>query len=208
MKKTYYIDGGKKTYKVRKFNMDKEMKRGFAYIKGDYALPFRGDWIDADEDKPKIGIYLDPKAKGGYRVVKYLGKKKMERFHVDKIYEITDNFVSGIIEKEGLKNAEDLDILLGETTEIFAPVIDESDNALQKLIKRSLALKKISLKVYSGRFDDAGQVSNYKRALLHHGKMSLEKFIKWCNVLDLEFEIYVRDSENSIHPMGQVLKGN
>ena len=36
--------------------------------------------------------------------------------------------------------------------------------------------------------------------------MSLEKFIKWCDVLDLNFEIILYDDKNAIHPMNDEIK--
>jgi pyruvate-formate lyase len=74
------------------------------------------------------------------------------------------------------------------------------------IIKRALALKFIDIKNYAGRFKDAGDMSNHKRALLHHGKMSLEKFMKWLNVLDLEYEIVIRDKHGAPNPMNEELR--
>ena len=44
-------------------------------------------------------------------------------------------------------------------------------------------------------------MSNFKKSLLSHPKMSFEKFTKWCYILDLKFEFIVTNSEDAVKPL-------
>ena len=153
-----------------------------------------------DKKKKKVGVYKDED--DSYRFIKPISRKKAEKYSIEKIYSIEKDTIKKIKEKEGLI-ARDLDIVLAESDEVFKPPICDSDNVLQRLIKKALDKKEIDIKNYVSRFDNPGDMSNFKRALLHHGKMSVEKFIKWCYVLDLEFTVTIRDKEGAISPMNE-----
>lgn len=196
-----YIDIKKEIYKVKKFNPDKKCKKGFAYIKGKYVYPFMGE---PNDEKNKVGVYYTEE--NGYKFIRPLNKKKADKYHIQNIYEINTDSINTIIKHEGVSDL-DLDVILGETNDVFTPKISDQDNAMQRLIKEALELKQVDIKNYLGRFRDAGDLSNYKRALLHHGKMSLEKFIKWCNVLDLDYKITISDKKGAPNPMGQDIEG-
>lgn len=192
-----YIDIGNDIYKIKRFSKKKKCKSGYAYIKGDYVYPFRGE---LKKKSHKVGIYI--KNDGSYKIIKGLTKPKLEKYHISRMYKITEGSVNKILDDEGVIS-KDIDVIMGESNDIFAPIISEDDNALQKIIKMALALKKIDIKNYAGRFRDAGDLSNHKRALLHHGKMSLEKFIKWCTVLDLDYKVFVTDKPGCLNPMNE-----
>lgn len=190
-----YVDIDGCIYGVKKFNKDKQFKKGFAYIKGRYVLPFRGP-LEKKSRKP--GIYMCDE---GLIVLRPISKKKIKKYSIDKIYTIGDvNRINSLIIKEGVRS-EDLGNILGESDEIFAPPILDQDNTLQILIKRALGKKEIDINNYAGRFTSTSDLNNHKRSLFHHGKMSYEKFIKWCEALDLEYEIIVKDAPYSLHPM-------
>jgi hypothetical protein len=194
-----YVDIGNNIYKVKKYNKDKKCKLGYAYIKGQCVYPYRGEY---KKGKNKVGIYSDGKE---FKIIKAVGRKKLSKYHISNIYKLDMDNIQNMIEIEGIIT-KDLDIIMGETNEVFCPIISDDDNALQRIIKRALALKLIDIKNYAGRFKDAGDMSNHKRALLHHGKMSLEKFMKWLNVLDLEYEIVIRDKHGAPNPMNEELR--
>lgn len=193
-----YIDIKDEIYRVEKFDDEKKLKKGFAYIRGNLVYPYMGK-LD-DKKKKKVGVYKDED--DSYRFIKPISRKKAEKYSIEKIYSIEKDTIKKIKEKEGLI-ARDLDIMLAESDEVFKPPICDSDNVLQRLIKKALDKKEIDIKNYVSRFDNPGDMSNFKRALLHHGKMSVEKFIKWCYVLDLEFTVTIRDKEGAISPMNE-----
>lgn len=197
-----YIDIGNDIYKIRRFNKKKKCKPGYAYIKGDFVYPFRGNYNK--RKSYKIGIY--ERSNGKYKVIKTLTKNKFEKYHISNMYKIDLDSVNRILDSEGVIS-KDMDVIMGETNDVFAPIISDNDNALQKIIKEALIRKQIDIKNYAGRFRDAGDLSNHKRALLHHGKMSFEKFIKWCNVLDLDYRVIISDKRKAINPMKEEVCG-
>lgn len=194
-----YIDIDNEIYKCALFKKNKKCKKGHAYIKGNFIYPFRGEY---EEDKKlKAGVY--ELSNGKYKIIKALNKAY--KYKLELAYDPSDDFISKLIDDEGIIE-QDLDVIMGETLDVFCPIISADDNALQRIIKRALEKKQIDLKNYECRFSNKGDASNYKSSLLHHGKMSLEKFIKWCKVLDLKFKIIVEDrNEHVPNPMQDVL---
>lgn len=194
-----YVDIKDEIYRVEKFDEEKKLKKGFAYSKGKLVYPYMGKYNHHKNNK--IGVYKDEE-EDRYRFVKPISKKKAKKYSIDKIYSIEKDTIKKIKEKEGLIT-RDLDIMLAESDDVFKPQICDSDNVLQRLIKKALDKKEIDIKNYVARFDNPGDMSNFKRALLHHGKMSVEKFIKWCYVLDLEFTVTIRDKQGAASPMDE-----
>ena len=192
---TLYIDIKDDIYRVEKYEEGMELKKGFAYIKGKLVYPYMGKY----KGKKKAGVYIDD---GEYIFVRPLTKKKINKYKKENVYRIEKDTIKKIKELEGMLT-KDLDLILAESDEVFAPNILDSDNVLQILVKKALAKKQVDIKNYVSRFDNAGDMSNFKRALLHHGKMSVEKFIKWCYVLDLEFTVTIRDKDGAVSPMGE-----
>lgn len=196
MSKEKYIDINEVVYKVNKLTDDVKLKKGIAYIKGNLVYPYRGKY--QKDKKHKVGIYKTED--DSIKIIKPLGKNKRLKYHVSNIYTIDINTINDIIDKEGVVET-DIDIIMGETDTVFAPLIMEEDNPLQILIKKALQDKQIDLKHYKNRFTDSSKMSNCKSALFNHGKMSFEKFLTWADVLDLEIEINVSDKKNCPNPM-------
>lgn len=194
-KEKKYIDIDGYIYALKKFNKEKELKLGYAYkINKKIVLPYFDDEIS---NKP--GIY---KIDGEIVIKKPMSKKKAKKYSIDNTYTTNLSNITKILNNEGVRKDNSFDIL-GETEEEFTPNISDEDNALQQLIKKSLKEKKIDLKNYESRFDSPSDLNNNKRSLLHHGKMSYEKFTKWCDVLDLNFKIIVFDKDIDVpNPVG------
>ena len=203
--KNRFIDINGIAYGVKDINeKNVKFKRGFAYITNfkvgnqRLVLPYFGK---TKMKRKHCGIYVEKN--NDISIIRPLTKKKAKTYYEDRIYELTLSSIDKIIKTEGVKSAKDMDIILSDTDEIFSPPILDTDNGLQKLIKEALQIKKIGLKNYISRFDSSSDLNNSKRALMCHGKMSFEKFIKWCEILDLSFTVTVEDSEFSIQPMGK-----
>ena len=202
-----YIDIDNVIYRVEKMSKENEFKKGYAYItKFKYKdkkiiLPFFGNTL---EKRNKPGIYINGIGENSELIIRRpLKSKDIKEYLEDNIYSLTPSTIENIIKTEGIKSAKDMEIMLADSDDIFAPNINDDDNGLQELIKRVLKIKNINLKNYSSRFDSPSDLNNTKRALLCHGKMSFEKFIKWCTVLDLSFDIIIKDTKLSIQPMGK-----
>ena len=196
--KQRYIDINETILKVLDYNEDDfSPKKGEAYIKGKFVFPYRGKYKENDKKK-KVGVYLN---KDGYPIfIKPFNKNKRNTYSVSNIYKIELNSIKSIIEYEGVLDP-DVNVIMGETDDVFAPLITEDDNALQILIKEALRDKQIDLKHYKNRFVDGSKMSNCKGAMFKHGKMSLEKFLIWADVLDLEVTISIKDKKGCMNPM-------
>lgn len=200
MKERKYFNVGNMRYRVKNFNPEKKLKQGYAYVKDNLVLPFRGKIKKSELGKIKleIGIYkvVDKETKEEfYKVVKPLYRKE---YDIKNIYVIDKDYISDIIEEEGIH--VDKDIILMDSGDIFAPPILETDNILQRIIKTALKEKKIDLKAYANRFESATDMNNFRRAIMKHG-MSVDKFEKWCNILDIEYTIYFKDKPGCLNPM-------
>lgn len=196
-----YIDIDDEVYRVKDYDKDKQLKFGYAYQKKNYVYPYMGEFND--ESYRVAGFYT--KEDGSHKLIKPLSEKKAKKYSKDRIYKPDKKAIYEILQNEGV-NDTDWDIILSESEDVFAPNISEEDNSLQRLIKRALQLKQIDIKNYQGRFRDPGDASNYKRSLIHHPKMSMEKFLKWCEVLDLEYDIILKDKKNAPNAMGEHIK--
>lgn len=195
MSKTKYIDIDDTIYTVSKLKDDIKLKKGTAYIKGKMVYPYRGKYHDG---KKKVGIYKNDNDE--IIIIKPFGKNKRNMYNVSNVYSIDIDTINDIISDEGIIES-DIDVIMGETDTVFAPLIMEGDNPLQILIKKALQDKQIDLKHYKNRFTDSSKMSNCKSALFNHGKMSFEKFLTWGDVLDLEINISIKDRKNCPNPM-------
>lgn len=198
MKEKKYIDIDGNIYAIKKFKKNGKLKVGYAYqINEKIVLPFFDDVYDGKTP----GIYLDEFGKP--IIKKPLTKKKSKKYSIDNVYTNDLNNLAKILNNEGIrKNDNDL---LCETDDMFIPNISDDDNVLQQLIKKALNKKKSGLKVYENRFESPSDLNNTKRSLLKHGKMSYEKFIKLCNILDLNFTIQIFDLDGAIFPMNDTI---
>lgn len=183
-------------FKVKKYDDEKNLKEGNAYIKGKIVYPFRGKLRDMDS-KNKVGVYIDES--GEHVFIKPISNKGI--YKASNIYEIDEDYKKSIISDDGLNNVFD-ETLTAEMGELFTPEIDDSDNRLQRMVKQVIKHKKIDLKNYENRFKSPTDLNNCKRSLLKHGTMSMDKCEKWCDILDVQFEIIFKDKEGCPNPMG------
>lgn len=183
-------------YSVKKFKEEKKLKKGIAYIVKDLVLPYYGYPVN----KKEAGIYMNDNEE--YVIIRPITKLQCMKYSVNKIYEVDDSkkFVEEMLKKTGVK-AEKMDVILSESDSVFAPVITPEDNILARIIKKALIEKQIDLKDYMPRFENQTDMSNFKKSLLSHPKMSFEKFTKWCYILDLKFEFIVTNSEDAVKPL-------
>lgn len=193
-----YIDINNEIYPVISFKKGKKegFKAGVAYRKSGMVYPYRGKYSKGLSTK--VGVYhqdddiviIFPSSKK--QLLKYSAKNIYKLDSIDDILEIIDGITP-----------PNIDVIMGETDTVFAPVVGDKDNFLQALIKYALQFKKIDLKHYKSRFADPADLSNHRKGILKHGKMSAEKMIKWATVLDLDYEITIKDKPNCPNPMGK-----
>ena len=183
------IQIGTKEYQVKYFEKGKKCKKGFAYVKDGIAYPYRGK--PSEDKKLKPGIYLEPD--GSYKFVKY--KKGKEVFHKEEISKSTIglDILDKIKRDKQIILSKDNHDESSSSSETFAPALnDMSDNILVKIIKSELAENQKSFKDHlAPKFKDMQEANNSKRGLQKHNKMSIERFLKWAEVLGFKIEINV-----------------
>lgn len=201
MAKKYFDEGGIR-FKVKKFKDNKKLKLGYAYIvKDKFIIPYRAECETLNDCYENgVGIYKCLE-NDQLVIVRPFGKKKQKKYSVDKAYEIDTDYIQKIIITEDISSGLDDNVLELDGGDIFNPPINENDNAFQKIIKKILDAKQIDLKAYGNRFESATAMGNYKRALLNHG-MNTDRFIEWCNILDADYEVIIKDKPDCANPMG------
>lgn len=160
------------------------LKKNFAYIKDDRVYIYSGKNKDKDPLEPghfyKIKgelVYIDP------------SPDTAENYSVDRIVEYNNRAVIDAVNgsEDAFKSIDRA--LLEQSDEYFAPTIISSDDILKRLIKRCLAEKKLSLKVFRARFKNDYDITNMKSALLKPSPMSIRYFNKWAEILDMNVTI-------------------
>lgn len=189
-------------YKVQEYRPDIKLKHGFAYVKNNFIYPYMGEYISKFSREPGI-YYVGKKKDKIHHFIKPFFLRKGSGYLMQDIKPTNIKNILDIIEHEGLIDI-DSDIILSEKGKLFAPRISDDDNFLSKVIKTAIVKKKIDLNDYKNRFKSEYELNNYRRALLQNGNMSVDKFLKWCDVLDISFEIKYFDRDNSIQPMNFV----
>ena len=89
--KIKYIDIDNEIYKCKVYKKNKKCKKGFAYIKGNFVYPFRGE---LREGKLKAGIYED--SDGNNVLVRAMNKAY--KYKMDLVYDPDDDLIKQIIE--------------------------------------------------------------------------------------------------------------
>jgi hypothetical protein len=160
------------------------LKKDFAYIKDDKVYIYGGKNKD----------------KGPLEPGKFY-KMKGEMVYIDPPPEIEDNYSTARIVEynnravidavngtdESFKSIDRA--LLEQSDEFFAPSIISTDDVLKRIIKRCLAEKRLSLKVFRAKFKNDYDITNMKSALLKPSPMSIRYFNKWAEILDMNVTI-------------------
>ena len=170
-----------------------DLLEGNAYKVGKYVLPYRG--MRPFSKKLKVGIWKINDDKFKY-VMPFTDKQK-EKYSKRHIYENSIDNILSLIENQSIRDSDDLLILMSDCDDVFKPTIRDSDNFLQILVKEMIIHKNISLDAYKPRFINPGDMNNHKKGLLHHGKMSVEKAIKWAGVMDFDIHVELRDKQGT-----------
>lgn len=91
-------------------------------------------------------------------------------------------------------------------SDVFIPVIRGEDDFLKKIIKMVIIEKGINIKRLEASFDKIYQLANMKIALQNNTAMSVKYFVKWAELLGIDFELSVTDNgEDLKDPLNQKL---
>lgn len=91
--------------------------------------------------------------------------------------------------------------VLTQSDTIFTPTIDDNDDPAMKAFKSAIIYKHTDLNNYSHRIGE--NFLNDKR-ILRTNSITLKKLISWCQSLDIEAELTLRDAPGAIaNPMNK-----
>ena len=126
-------------------------------------------------------------------------KNNTEETKILKLYADKEGVVTaGEIEKD-----PDIEII-NNNSEIFTPTIRPEDDFLKYIVKKAILDKKINLKNYRERFSNDYALNNMKSGLSKSTKMTVPNFIKWCEILGLDWEMTIKDNgDDTINPLSE-----
>ena len=181
------LNYGDDIYKVLSYYEGRKLKKGYAYIKGDYVYPYMGKYKKDEDNLP--GIY---KKDGEYI---FIETDDMEEYSVDNIIELDSGTIIEQIKsnKDNFIQAEDIEFI-NNNAEVYQPTIKETDDFLKYLVKRIILDKKINLRNYKHKFPNEYSLNNMKSGLNKGTKMTVPNFNLWCEILGVKFEIRVYDA--------------
>lgn len=222
------IDAGDMRYLLRDHDYPEMLVYGEARIceSGDYARPYI-DTVETGiyenstafdtrmQNMPEPGIYVvhDSRVAEPYEyIVDVVEGVNM----ADMLFKIVDwepvididheiDYIVNGIKEQDLDGALQAPHISSCGTHIFVPTMYHDDNILNKGLKAAVALKKINIDTYRNKFENTSDFNNNKRHLTDakYPSLSIGKFEKMAMIFDLEFDLTIRDSENSKHPMGR-----
>ena len=82
---------------------------------------------------------------------------------------------------------------MNSSTATFAPVINEDDDGLKKLVKKLIAAKGRNINTLKAQTTEKYTLPNIKAALMGPTKMSIKNFNTWMELLGAGYEVRVYD---------------
>lgn len=182
--------------KIALFNKnDESFSKGFAYIDGDYFYLYRGEM----KYETKIpGIY-----KRGNEVVLVPVTTDEDKNIYNVESHIADLNVENIVNI--LKNNEDIYISLPDSSKMFIPPVQNTDDILKRAIKIALSEKGIDIDQYKSRFVDKNALFNFKQVVKGDTKLSMLLFERGTDALGLKYTIILEELDPELS-IGNILK--
>lgn len=176
-------------YNVDVYIPGSKLEKGIAYVAGDYVYIYRGKYKKDKSLQP--GIYKD----GDEYIFFEPNDNEKEKYSVDNINELSRESIFDIIEanKDEFIQPEDVEVI-NNNSDIFTPTIKETDDFLKYIVKKTIIDKRINLRNYKSRFSNEYALNNMKSGLNKSTKMTVPNFIKWMEVLGVDWELRVFDN--------------
>ena len=185
------------------------LKKGIWYVIGNYVYECIGK-INSLSDV-REGVICE--FNGSMSIEDYITPELQRRFSSDNVItkEDYDNEMSctndydEILEEyiNSYESGENLMITMANNTtssgEIFMPELRPDDDPFEKVIKSMLRYLKIVLNDYKQNVEKAHILDNLRSALSGATKnMSVTKFLLWCKVLGLDWEIRLSNADDNV----------
>ena len=189
-----YITDGSRTYIDGKAYINSEQGIVCVYLK--------------NPDKLKYGPLVPYFWKDEENKITYseLSPNTFKYFSLDNIADLSMESIDENTKEGETLYDEEIIMSINTSTSVFKPPINEDDDFLKKIVKQAILDKDIDVKVLENKLHKKNGLNNLKSALLGKTKMSTINFIVWCELLGIEFEIYVTDSGiDKMHPLPKTL---
>lgn len=201
------IEGDENIYSVIPYYKGITLEKNTGYLKDGFVYIYRGDI--SRQKKFKNGVFTDKKG----NVFFALNDIEKSKYSFDNI---KDDSIQSII-----KQAEKIDPKLKrkimrditQSSDIYLPELDPNDDFLKHLVKLILHEKKIDIKQFKHKFTKSHGITNIKAALEtktspdgKKGSMTIANLQKWLELLDMDIEVTIKDSEESELPCGKKFK--
>lgn len=201
------VEGDDNIYSVKPYYKGVELELNTGYLKDGIVYIYRGDI--AKQKKFRNGMFSNKK-----------GQVIFSMPDVDKPKYVFENIKDDSIQSI-VKQAEKIDPKLrrqilrqiNASSDVYIPELDSNDDFLKHLIKLVLHEKKIDIKQFKHKFPKSHGITNIKAALEtkstadgKKGSMTIANFEKWLEILDMEIEIKIKDSDESELPCGKEFK--
>lgn len=118
-----------------------------------------------------------------------------EMFHTNKLVRYNADEINNSTKSTDILYDEKVMNTMSMSSTVFKPEIKENDDFLTKMIKQLILDKNIDLKTLVPLVEKPHDISNMKSALSGSTKMSVPNFIKWCELLNVEWELYITNGE-------------
>ena len=187
-------------YTVEIYTQNTKLKKDKAYIKDDFVYLYRGKIKDkGDISGPGIYklnkeiIFIEPEG------------KDRKLYDIDNVNELSPSSIFDKVSEDVSKFVQPSDIeIINNNSEIFTPTIRPEDDFLKYIVKKAILDKKINLKNYKDRFTNEYALNNMKSGLSKSTKMTVPNFIKWCEILGLDWEMVIKDNgDDTINPLSE-----
>lgn len=185
-KVTRVVNISEKIYDVVDLDDRAELSSKYAYIVGDYVLPYKGLMLGSE-----VGVYKDDN--GEIKIVEPESSSDKELYSVDKVVELSPEYI-----KNNLNDKVEISTLVNDRTHFN---IEEDDNVLMVILKQAINAKGININQYKDRFKGGYQndLKPFKNTPPKQA-LTLDKFISWCENLDIEWRFEVKANKNEPFP--------
>lgn len=174
-----------------------DVKEGVAYIDEDLFYVFKGDYNEKYDTEP--GIYIDGKQ---VRIIHpKTAEEREDMTYADKLAAFDIMSMAAMVDA-GL---DEIEYDASDCGRIFAPPIEMNDDILKRAIKSALLLKRVDIDNRRDRFVDKNALFNAKQVIKNNQKLSAMLFTRWCDALNLDYEIVLSESSSG-KPVGTPLE--
>lgn len=188
-----------------------KLEQGVYYQVGEYVYQYISKVTRMRYIVPGTIAYYN----GQYFISCYKTEEDQEMFHISKVKfegdrpDTIDSIITEYVSSYNSGNniVKNNPNKLAVSGEIYMPELNDTDDALTRIMKLMILHKKIVLNNYRSDFDKEYTMDNLRSAL--NGatiNMTISKFLSWCDLLDLDWEFTLMDNgSNTLNPLTESL---